>query len=91
MDYEMFPGGDLIRRGVEDLRAGVESPAAMLVAIGKPRLTRLGVAIPRDSLSSPEIRLYQYFWRTDPDTAHAQYNALLRRLVSFERSVECAG
>lgn len=28
--------------------------------------------------------------RTDPDSAHSRYNALVRRLVSFERAAECA-
>ena len=26
----------------------------------------------------------------DPDAAHSRYNALIRRLVSFERAAECA-
>jgi hypothetical protein len=28
--------------------------------------------------------------RDNPDGAHAQYNALVRRLVSFERALACA-
>ncbi|HVT56871.1 MAG TPA: hypothetical protein VHR45_00585 [Thermoanaerobaculia bacterium] len=28
--------------------------------------------------------------RSDPDSAHSRYNALIRRLVSFERAAECA-
>jgi hypothetical protein len=27
---------------------------------------------------------------SDPLTAHSRYNALIRRLVSFERAAECA-
>jgi len=91
MDYSTLPGGDLIRGGLEDLNAGIESPEAFLVAIGKPRLSRLGVPVPNQPFTSPEILLYRHLWRTDPDAAHARYNALIRRLVSFERAAECAG
>jgi hypothetical protein len=27
---------------------------------------------------------------SDPDSAHARYNSLVRRLVSYERALECA-
>ena len=36
----------------------------------------------------PEHRLYLTLAAEDPDSAHSRYNALVRRLVSFER---CAG
>ena len=90
MNYRVLPGGDLIEAGIEDLSAGVESPEALLVAIGKPRLTRLGVPIPGHTPASPEMRLYTHLSRPDPDRAHSRYNALIRRLVSFERAAECA-
>ena len=90
MNYRMLPGGDLIERGIEDLKAGVESSEALLVAIGKPRLTRLGVPVPGHRLTFPELRLYESLSRPDPDRAHSRYNALIRRLVSFERAAECA-
>ncbi len=41
-----LPGNDLIEAGVLDLRAGRETIAALLVAIGSPRLCRLGLEIP---------------------------------------------
>ncbi len=91
MDYERFPAGDLIRQGIEDIRAGIESPQALMVAVGKPRLSRMGIPIPPAPFESPELRLYATLSRTDPDGAHSRYNALIRRLVSFERAVECAG
>ncbi|MGH2454507.1 MAG: hypothetical protein ACRDF5_12265 [bacterium] len=62
---------------------------ALLVSIGAPRLTKLGITLPR-ILPSPEHRLYALLADTDPDSAHSRYNALIRRLVSFERSAECA-
>ncbi len=42
MDYKTRPGSDLIEGGIDDLTRGIESPQALLVAIGKPRLTRGG-------------------------------------------------
>ena len=91
MDYSKFPGGDLIRGGIKDLNTGIESPQALLVAIGRPRLTRLGIQVSDNPLTSPELRLYRFLSQEDPDAAHARYNALIRRLVSFERAMECAG
>jgi hypothetical protein len=89
VDYEALPGGDLVRSGLQDLEQGVESIAALLVAIGAPRLRRNGISVPEIRISSPEHRLYEQLSRSDPDSAHSRYNALLRRLVSFERAVEC--
>lgn len=85
-----LPGGDLIERGLRDLEAGRESIPALLVEIGRPRLARLGVALPPPSTGRPEHRLYELLARDDPRTAHSRYNALIRRLVSFERALECA-
>lgn len=86
-----LPGADLIRSGVEDLRRGEASAAALVVLIGYPRLQRLGLELPEPRLDSPEHRLYDLLRHEDEVTAHSRYNALIRRLVSFERAVECAG
>jgi hypothetical protein len=86
-----LPGGDLIREGIDDLERGVESIPALLVAIGAPRLRRLGLRVAVAGIESPERRLYDALAAADPDAAHSRYNALLRRLVSFERAAECAG
>lgn len=75
--------------GLRDLEAGVESVPALLVSIGAPRLRRLGFRIPR-TIPEPEHRLYELLAREDPEWAHSRYNALVRRLVSFERAAECA-
>jgi hypothetical protein len=84
-----FPGEDLIRAGLADLERGVESPEALLVSIGAPRLAALGLAV-AEPLPQPERRLYELLSEDDPDGAHSRYNALVRRLVSFERAAECA-
>ncbi|MBI4545376.1 MAG: hypothetical protein HY703_09285 [Gemmatimonadetes bacterium] len=84
-----LPGEDLVARGLEDLGRGLESIPALLVSIGAPRLRRLG-AVVENAIPGPEHRLYQLLRRENPDAAHGRYNALIRRLVSFERAAECA-
>lgn len=85
----MLPGYEYVQAGLEDLDRGVESVAALLVSIGAPRLRQLGLSLPDQVLSSPEHRLYELLRRESPDNAHSRYNALIRRLVSFERAAEC--
>lgn len=91
MDLTAFPGGDLVQEGLADLARGVESIPALLVSIGAHRLRRIGLPVPETafSSSSPEHRLYEKLAETDPDSAHSRYNALIRRLVSFENTAEC--
>lgn len=84
-----LPGAELIEAGLNDLREGRETIAALLVAIGAPRLRRIGVELPKDLPSNPEHRLYNLLAQDDSDSAHSRYNALLRRLVSYERAAEC--
>jgi hypothetical protein len=85
---ETLPGSDLIAGGLEDLRRGAQSIPALLVSIGAPRLRRLGYQI-SNPIQDPEHRLYDLLLQADPDAAHSRYNALVRRLVSFERAAEC--
>jgi len=86
---DAVPGEDLVRQGLADLEAGLETDAALLVSIGAPRLRRLGFDV-ASPLLDPEHRLYARIASPAPDAAHARYNALLRRLVSFERAWPCA-
>jgi hypothetical protein len=90
VNYDAFPGYELVHDGLRDLAEGRESAAALLVLIGAPRLRRLGIEIPRSDVADPEQRLYELLARDDSDSAHGRYNALIRRLVSFERAAECA-
>lgn len=88
-----LPGEDLVTKGVADLSGGVSSIEALLVLIGAPRLRRLGVVIPipRKSPDSPEHALYEHLQSENAKDAHSRYNALIRRLVSYERALEkCA-
>ncbi len=84
-----LPGGDLVRKGIEDLQRGAETVESLLVSIGAARLARLGLSV-GSPIASPEHRLYALLAVEGVDGAHARYNALIRRLVSFERAAECA-
>jgi hypothetical protein len=88
--YDDLPGAELVLPGIEDLRRGVESVPALLVAIGRPRLSRFGLDLPPDTFDGPEHRLYALLAAEHGDAAHSRYNALIRRLVSFERAATCA-
>jgi hypothetical protein len=83
-----LPGADLIAAGLADLARGVESGPALLVSVGAPRLKALGVEV-EGALPEAERRLYELLQRADSDGAHSRYNALIRRLVSFERALVC--
>jgi len=88
LEASALPGEELIREGLRDLDRGVESVPALLVAIGAPRLRDLGYTVSPTN-ADPEHRLYQRLAAGDPDSAHGRYNALIRRLVSFERARAC--
>lgn len=87
---ERFTGGhDLVCDGLGDLARGEETVAALLVSIGAPRLRRLGLDV-SSAIADPERRLYLLLASEDQDSAHGRYNALVRRLVSFEQAAERA-
>jgi hypothetical protein len=87
-NLETLPGADLIKRGTEDLDGGHESAEALLVSIGAPRLRSMGIEL-SSPIPAPEHKLYLLLAREKGDAAHSAYNALIRRLVSFERAAAC--
>ena len=87
MDLASLPGHELVLPGLEDLERGVESLEALLVSIGASRLWQSGIEVP-EPLPDAQRRLYELLAAEDPDAAHGRYNALLRRLVSFERAAD---
>lgn len=86
--FTSLPGADLVQRGLEDLNGGRDSAEALLVSIGAPRLRSIGIEVPMP-IASPEHKLYRLLSRERGDAAHSAYNALIRRLVSFERAAAC--
>ncbi len=84
-----YPGAGLIRHGLDDWRRGIASVPALLAQVGAPRLRRLGIETPPTGGAPPEQRLYALLAADHGDAAHSRYNALIRRLVSFERAAAC--
>jgi len=82
-----LPGADLILRGLDDLACGRQTVTCLLVLVGRPRLLRLGFSVPGLPLcESPQIELFRALEREHGLRAYSQYNALLRRLIRFERA-----
>jgi hypothetical protein len=88
-NLNLLPGAHLVQRGLADLDAGRESSEALLVSIGAPRLRSVGIEL-SSPIPSPEHKLYLLLAHEKGDAAHSAYNALIRRLVSFERAAACA-
>ncbi|MBI2569190.1 MAG: hypothetical protein HYV63_19395 [Candidatus Schekmanbacteria bacterium] len=91
-----LPGAEWIRDGIEDLERGIDTASALLLLVGAPRLRRLGFVVPASVARAcggtpPEHRLYEWLEDRYGRDAHSRYNALIRRLVSFERAVEALG
>lgn len=87
MNLSTLPGHELVLKGLDDLVRGEETDEALLVSIGATRLRRAGIEV-AEPLDSPEHRLYDRLAAENADAAHSRYNALVRRLVSFERAVD---
>lgn len=87
MEMMALPGGELIATGLDDLARGAITVPALLVSIGAPRLRWLGYTVPH-LVADPEAQLHALLAAEDADSAHGRYNALVRRLVSFERAAE---
>jgi hypothetical protein len=87
---ETLPANDLVSAGIVDLQNERETIPALLVAIGAPKLRSLGLSLPSILPTNPEHRLYDLLSIDGSDTAHSRYNALIRKLVSFQRAMECA-
>lgn len=77
-------------KGIDDLNRGEFTVEAKLVTVGAPRLRGIGLEIPDVPASpeSPELALYAAVVDREAGNAHSAYNALIRRLVSFERAME---
>ena len=86
--FDVLPGGELVREGLNDIQHGRRTTASLLVLIGSPRLNALGFNVPTDE-ENPEHALYDLLASEEEDSAHSRYNALVRALVSFERAAEC--
>lgn len=74
-----LPGGDLVNRGLEDLRAGRATTAALLVAMARQRLTTVGHEVPELDVRRPSHALYELLAAEDPGSAHVRYDRAAQR------------
>ena len=88
-DAADLPGAELIATGLADLGNRTETDEPLLVSMAAPRLRTLGFDVPAP-FADPELRLYRRLAARHGAAAHSQYNALVRRLVSFQRAAACA-
>ncbi len=87
--WSQLPGYELVRDGLDDLLAGHESEASLVVGMAAPRLRSLGVDVPSGTGGVPSHRLYELLAEADAG-AHSRYNALVGRVVGFARAAEHA-
>ncbi len=89
MRVDALPGAELVERGLRDLEARAETIEALLVSLAAPGLRALGFVV-GEPFREPELRLYRHLAIRHGAGAQARYNALLRRLASFQRAAACA-
>ena len=84
-----LPGADLVIRGLHDLAQRTETVESLLVSLSAPRLVALGFDVPQP-FADAELRLFALLTKEFGAGAHGKYNALIRRVVSFQRAAACA-
>ena len=90
-EFAGLPGGDLVVRGLSDLKSGHLTEYALLVLVAEPRLALLGI-FPCKNTPEPsrpvEHALYSLLEDTYGEDAYSRYNSLLRRMASFAHALE---
>lgn len=89
MNINSLPGNELIQKGLKDLSLNKITIESLLISIGSPRLRRNGYII-SGCVPHSEHQLYQLLKSQFKDGAHSKYNSYIRKLISFERALECA-
>ena len=93
LDLDQYPGGDLIKQGILDSQANRQTIFSCLIQIGFPTLTKMNLLPSEIQLltqEDAELTLYRIL-RSETGDAYSRYNALVRRLISFERAISSAG
>ena len=83
-----LPGYDLVEKGIDDLRKGLETIESLLVSQAVRALAEVGHPSP-PGLADPEMKLYRLLEQLNGDGAHSKYNAYRRQLASFLRAARC--
>ena len=88
-EIDDLPGAELLREALHDSGAGSVTISSCLLSIAKPRLERAGLPSPAAAGGIPEAELTLYrLLMAEGGDAFGRYQALLRRLVSFEQALE---
>lgn len=90
-DITHLPGEEFVRQGLQDLEQGETTTLeALLLQIGATRIRNAGVPVPDFPRheTDAELRLYFLLGEQHGNNAYSQYNAHIRRLISFEQSLE---
>lgn len=87
-DLTIYPGGDLVSRGLADLQSGETTEEALLVAEAAPRLRALGLDVPELDIEHPHLALFERVEDRLTRGTHAAYNALVERIVSFANAYQ---
>lgn len=83
-----LPGAEIVRPGLADLRDGRDTIEGNAVLMAATRLRLAGLPVPEGDGAGAGHRLYVLLDESDPVGAYSRYNAIIRRIVSFARSVE---
>jgi hypothetical protein len=79
---------DLVLKGLADLSENRHTIESCLVRIAANRLSRAGILdVGGISADNAELELYQFFAPFGND-AHSKYNAVIRRIISFEQALD---
>ncbi len=96
MVWDALPGRDLVVKGLRDLGKGIRSDEALLVSIGAPRLTALGIPV-ADPVKDADHLLWAQLAGTGPrprprslqrphtPPGELRAGARMRRLIDQER------
>jgi hypothetical protein len=83
-----LPGEDIILKGLCDLADNSHTIESCLVRIASNRLLKAGIlTTPFPSADHAELDLYEFYLPLGND-AHSKYNAMIRRLISFEQALD---
>ena len=90
MKYAHLPGGDILEKGLQDLRAQIRSKESLLVCIAAPRLISYGVAFPSRRMFNNvdlEHALYDLLCIDYGQHAYSRYNSMIEMIVSLENAM----
>ncbi|HEY5437254.1 MAG TPA: hypothetical protein VIK13_18640 [Candidatus Limnocylindrales bacterium] len=80
--YRSLPGFEIVEPGLDDLARGRLTVSALVLTVCRERLAEVGITVPPVD-EDPVDALHNALEEEVGDDAHARYNALLGRMLSF--------